>query len=59
LKDAGLIPDEVTGFFNLPNTSIRTVALGFPTEMSTRNLLGSKRRPEFKADLTIICELIV
>jgi hypothetical protein len=28
LKVAGSIPDEVTGFFNLPNPSSRTIALG-------------------------------
>jgi hypothetical protein len=27
-KEAGSIPDEVTGFFNLPNPSSRTVSLG-------------------------------
>jgi hypothetical protein len=38
------IPDEAE-FFNLPNPSSRTVALGSTqplTEMSTRNLLGVK-----------------
>jgi hypothetical protein len=42
-KVAGLIPDEVTGFFNLPNPSSRAMALGTTqplTEMSTRNLPG-------------------
>jgi hypothetical protein len=37
----GLIPDEVTGFFYLPNPSSRTMALGSTqllTEMSARNL---------------------
>jgi hypothetical protein len=29
------------------------------TEMSTRNLIGGKRRPANKADFTVICELIV
>jgi hypothetical protein len=57
---AGSISDEVIGFFNWPNSSSRTVALG-PTqpliEMSTRNLRGGKRRPARKADnLTVICE---
>jgi hypothetical protein len=28
-KIAGSIPDEVVGFFNLPNPSSRTIALGF------------------------------
>jgi hypothetical protein len=52
--------DEVIGFFTWPNPSSRTVALGSTqplTEMSTRNLPGSKGRPARKADnLTAICE---
>jgi hypothetical protein len=47
-------------FFNLPNPSSRTMALGSTqalTEMSTRNLSGGKGRPARKADkLTAICE---
>jgi hypothetical protein len=42
------IPDELTGFFNWPNPSSRTMALGSTqplTEMSTRNLPGGKGRP--------------
>jgi hypothetical protein len=42
-KVAGSIADEVTRFFNLPNPSSRTMALGSTqsrTEMSTRNLPG-------------------
>jgi hypothetical protein len=50
-------------FFNLPNPSSRTMALGLTqplTEMSTRNILGVKGRPERKADnLTAIYEPIV
>jgi hypothetical protein len=41
------VVSEVTGFFNLPNPSSRTVALGSAqllTEMSTRNLSGGKTR---------------
>jgi hypothetical protein len=57
------IPDEVTEFFNWPNPSSRTMALGSTqplTEMSTRNLHGGKGRPARKADnLTAICEPIV
>jgi hypothetical protein len=57
---AGSIPDEVIGFFNLPNPSSRTIALGSTqllTEMSTKNLPGGKGRPARKADnLTAICE---
>jgi hypothetical protein len=57
------IPDEVTGFFNSPNPSSRTMALGstWPlTKMSTRNLPGGKGRPARIADyLTAICEPIV
>jgi hypothetical protein len=62
-KVAGLIPDEITGFFNWPNPSSRTMALGSTetlTEMSTRNLLGGKERPARKSDnLTAIYEPIV
>jgi hypothetical protein len=47
-------------FFNLPNPSSYTVALGFTQpliEMSTRNLPGVNERPVRKADnLTAICE---
>jgi hypothetical protein len=42
-KAGGSIQDEVTGFFNLPNPSSRTMALGSTkplAEMSTRNLPG-------------------
>jgi hypothetical protein len=53
------IPDEV-GFFNLPNPSSRTMALGSTqplTEVSTRNFLGGKERPAHRADnLAAICE---
>jgi hypothetical protein len=53
------IPDEVF-FFNLPNPSSRTVALGSTqplTEMSTRNLSGGKKRPVRRADkLTAVYE---
>jgi hypothetical protein len=56
------IPDEVD-FFNLPNLSSRTMALGSTqplTEMSTRNIPGGKGLPARKADnLTAICEPIV
>jgi hypothetical protein len=46
------IPDEVD-FFNLPNSSSLTMALGSTqplTEMSTRNLPGGKKRQARKAD---------
>jgi hypothetical protein len=50
-------------FFNWPNPSSRTMALGSTqplTKMSIRNLPGGKGRPARKADnLTAICELIV
>jgi hypothetical protein len=56
------ILDEVD-FFNLPNPSSRTIALGSTqplTEMSTRNIPGGEGRPARKADnLTAICEPIV
>jgi hypothetical protein len=61
-KVAGSIPNEVD-FFNLPNPSSRTMALGSTqplTEMSTRNLPGGKGRPVREADnLTAICKPIV
>jgi hypothetical protein len=44
---AGSIPDEVIGFFNWPNPSSRTMALGLSqplTEMSIRNLPDGKER---------------
>jgi hypothetical protein len=53
------IPDEVD-FFNLPNPSSRTMAVGSNqplTEMSTRKLPGGKKRPARKADnLAVIYE---
>jgi hypothetical protein len=60
----GSIPDEVIGFFfNWPNPSSRTMALGSTqplTEMSTRNLPGGKGRPALKVgNLIAICEPIV
>jgi hypothetical protein len=59
-KVAGSIPDEVIRFFNRPNPSSRTMALGSNeplTEMSTRNIPGSEGRPARGVDnLTAICE---
>jgi hypothetical protein len=59
----GSSPDEVIGFFSLPNLSSRTMALGLThslTEMSTRDLPVGKGRLVRKADnLTAICELTV
>jgi hypothetical protein len=50
-------------FFNLPNPSSRTTALGFIqslTEMSTRNFPGGKVRPARKAhNHNAICYLIL
>jgi hypothetical protein len=46
------VPDKVD-FFNLCNTSSRTMALGSThplTEMSTRILPGGKKRPGRRAD---------
>jgi hypothetical protein len=58
-KIAGSSPDDVD-FFNLPNPSSSTMALGSTqplTEMSTRNLPGGKGRPARRADnLTAICK---
>jgi hypothetical protein len=60
---AGSNPDEVIGFFSLPNLSSRTVVLRLTqplTEMSTRNLSEGKGPSAHKTDnLTTICELIV
>jgi hypothetical protein len=47
-KVAGWIPDEVIGFFNLPDPSSHVMALELTqllTDMSARNLPGGKRRP--------------
>jgi hypothetical protein len=50
-------------FFNLPNPSSRTMALGSTqplTEMSTRNIPGGEWQLALKADnLTAICEPMV
>jgi hypothetical protein len=61
-KVAGLIPNEVIIFFNLPNPSSRNVALRSTqplTEISTRIIPGAKWRPVRKVDLTAICEPII
>jgi hypothetical protein len=62
-KFAGSFPGEVIRFFNLPNHSSCTMALGSTrplTEMSTRNLPGDKRRSARKAgNRTASCEPIV
>jgi hypothetical protein len=62
-ESSGSVPEEITGYFNLPNPSSRTMALGSTqplTEMSTRNLPGGKGRPALKANnLTAISESIV
>jgi hypothetical protein len=52
-----------TFFFNLPNPSSRTLALGFAQSLTERvpeDLSGGKARPAHEADnLTAICEPIV
>jgi hypothetical protein len=62
-KVAVSIPDEVIGFFNWPNPSGCTAALGSTkhlTEMSTKNIPVEKGRPVRKVDnFTAICKLIV
>jgi hypothetical protein len=48
-------PEEVTGFFNLPNPSSRNMALSSTqplTEISTKNLPGGKGRPAARVRLT-------
>jgi hypothetical protein len=53
------VPDEVD-IFNLPNPSSRTMAIAStqpPTEVSTRNLPGGKKRPAHRVDnLAAKCE---
>jgi hypothetical protein len=62
-KVVGSLPNEIVGFFSLPNPSSLTVVLGSTqrlTEMSTWNIPGGKGRPDRKADnLTTIYEPIV
>jgi hypothetical protein len=57
------VPMRWIYFFNLPNLSSRTMALGSTQpliEMSTRKLPGGKGRPARKnGNLTAICEPIV
>jgi hypothetical protein len=57
------IPMRSLDFFQLPNPSSRTMALGSTqplTEMSTRNILGGKAGPARRADkLAAIYEPIV
>jgi hypothetical protein len=52
--------ENVVDFFNLPKPSSYTMSLGSTlplTEMSTRNLPGSKKRPARRFDnLAAICE---
>jgi hypothetical protein len=59
-KVVGSIPDEVIGFFNSPNPSSRTMALGLTQplrEMNTKNLPGGQGQPARKAgNLTSISE---
>jgi hypothetical protein len=60
---AGLIPNEVMGFFNWWNPSSCTMGLGSTqsrTEVNTRNLTGGKGRSTRKADnISAIYEPIV
>jgi hypothetical protein len=62
-KVEGLIPDEVIGFFSLPNPSSRIMALGSTqplTGMNYRDHPGSKGLSERKVDnLTAIFEPII
>jgi hypothetical protein len=58
-----LTPAQVIVVLNLPNPSIRTMALGLTQslkEIGTRNLPGGKVLPMRETDnLTAICEPIV
>jgi hypothetical protein len=62
-KAAGLIADEVTVFFNIPNHYICIMSVRWTqplTEMSTRKLPWGEKRPAHKAEnLDVICERIV
>jgi hypothetical protein len=62
-KVAILIPDEVIGFFNWPNPSSRTMALGSTQPLTEKKYQESSwgyRAAGAKADnLTAICEAIV
>jgi hypothetical protein len=62
-KSRDRVPMKLSKFFNLPNPSSRTMALGSTqplTEMSTRNLPKGIGRPARKADnFNAICEPIV
>jgi hypothetical protein len=57
------IPDEVIRYSNLPSHSRSNMILALTrplSEISTRNLPGSKERPARKADnFTAICEPII
>jgi hypothetical protein len=59
-KVAGSIPDEVIGFFNWPNPSNRTMALGSTQPLTgvPGIFLGGKGLSARKADLISICEPI-
>jgi hypothetical protein len=61
-KDPGSIPVGVSGIFQGPNPSVRTMALGSTprlTEMSTRKISWGERRPVRRADnlATSMCRL--
>jgi hypothetical protein len=52
-EDHGSIPDKIFGYFNGPNPSSHTMALGSTqplTEMSARNLPGCKGQVACKSD---------
>jgi hypothetical protein len=63
LKVKGSSPDEVIGFFNLPNPSNHTMALEFTQTLNRieyQKISGGKARPASKADrLNANYELIV
>jgi hypothetical protein len=54
---------DVTGIFNWPKPSNRTMSLGSTqplTEMSTRNIPGGQGRPACKSNnLTALCEATI
>jgi hypothetical protein len=58
LKVEGLIPDEVTEFFNLPNPSSRTISLGFTkplTKMCKARLVRTADNLTVGSPLASLC----
>jgi hypothetical protein len=61
MEGRGFGTDEISGFFDLPNTPCRTMVFGSTqplTEMSTRNIPVGKGRPAYKADSRLLYSLV-